>query len=68
MTMKNGRKAGMFAALAAMFAPIARLLGKHKKIDPYHHHSHGCKGMGRQAFYAISDSKHAAHRRNWARK
>ena len=63
-TMKNGRKIGMFAALAKMLAPIANIFKS--KPDDSLHHTRGCKGQGRMAFYSISDPKHAAHRRNWA--
>jgi len=66
-TMKNGRKIGMFAALAKMLAPVTKIFKKRRDDDVYRsHHTRGCKGMGRMAFYAISDPKHAAHRRNWA--
>lgn len=62
-TTKNGRKIGMFAALAKMLAPIAKLL----KGKPNNREHHGNKnGYGRMAFYAISSSGHSAHRRNWA--
>ena len=58
-TMKNGRKIGILAAVVRAITSIFSV-----KPDTMRHGR--SSGQGRMAFYAISDPKHQAHRRNWA--
>jgi len=58
-TMKNGRKIGILAAIARAISGVFTT-----KPDTMQHGK--SNGQGRMAFYAISDPKHQAHRRNWA--